>query len=376
MLPEDEWELVKAVGESDRLATVNLYLRSSWYHHQLKQFIDEGELGELAIIRICHMTPGLAPGEGHEAEGPSFHDCGMHYCDITRWYAQSEFKTMHSQALRMWNYKDPWWLQAHGTFDNGIVYDITQGFVYGQMSKDQTHNSYIDLIGTHGIARMTHDFKTAVVKMHGEHITQRMEKPYGDKNIDRLCLAPRAQLRNETMVLLESTMRKSRIYVDLFRLLSRHKYGVQKHKALEQLGYSASQFARAVDEVVRCGYVRQYRNMGLAQHPKFLMLVDPFILFHFSFIDSANGVVPHKWSDFVADQGRFNAWRGNAFEVVCLYHVGQIKAALGIGGVETKEYPWHSARHDGGAQIDLVIERADRIANLCEMKFTDLPYEL
>ena len=68
MLPEDEWELVKAVGESDRLATVNLYLRSSWYHHQLKQFIDEGELGELAIIRICHMTPGLAPGEGHEAD--------------------------------------------------------------------------------------------------------------------------------------------------------------------------------------------------------------------------------------------------------------------------------------------------------------------
>ena len=125
MLPEDEWELVKAVGESDRLATVNLYLRSSWYHHQLKQFIDEGELGELAIIRICHMTPGLAPGEGHEAEGPSFHDCGMHYCDITRWYAQSEFKTMHSQALRMWSYKDPWWLQAHGTFDNGISFTIS-----------------------------------------------------------------------------------------------------------------------------------------------------------------------------------------------------------------------------------------------------------
>ena len=196
------------------------------------------------------------------------------------------------------------------------------------------------------------------------------------ENIDRLCLAPRAQLRNETMVLLESTMRKSRIYVDLFRLLSRHKYGVQKRGALEQLGYSASQFAKAVDEVVRCGYVREYRNMGLAQHPKFLMLVDPFILFHFSFIDPANGVAPRRWSDFVADQGRFNAWRGNAFEVVCLCHIGQIKAALGIGGVETKEYPWHSARHDGGAQIDLVIERADRIANLCEMKFTDLPYEL
>ena len=211
MLPEDEWELVKAVGESDRLATVNLYLRSSWYHHQLKQFIDEGELGELAIIRICHMTPGLAPGEGHEAEGPSFHDCGMHYCDITRWYAQSEFKTMHSQALRMWSYKDPWWLQAHGTFDNGIVYDITQGFVYGQMSKDQTHNSYIDLIGTHGIARMTHDFKTATVELHGINKTVTINKPYGGKNIDVMIEKFAQSIRNGKLDMTLPSLRDSAI---------------------------------------------------------------------------------------------------------------------------------------------------------------------
>ena len=211
MRPEDEWELVKTVDQSDRLATVNLYLRSSWYHHQLKEFIDEGELGELAIIRICHMTPGLAPGEGHEAEGPSFHDCGMHYCDITRWYAQSEYKTMHSQALRMWNYKDPWWLQAHGTFENGIVYDITQGFVYGQMSKDQTHNSYIDLIGTHGIARMTHDFKTATVELRGITKTVTINKPYGGKNIDVMIEKFAQSIRNGKLDMTLPSLRDSAV---------------------------------------------------------------------------------------------------------------------------------------------------------------------
>ena len=69
------------------------------------------------------MTPGLAPGEGHEYEGPSFHDCGMHYVDISRWYAGCEFKTWHAQAIRMWNYPEPWWLQCHGTFENGVVFD-------------------------------------------------------------------------------------------------------------------------------------------------------------------------------------------------------------------------------------------------------------
>ena len=78
---DKEWEVVNLTEHSNILSTVNLYLRNSWYHHQMKQFIDEGELGELAIIRVCHMTPGLAPGEGHEYEGPAVHDFGMHYLD-------------------------------------------------------------------------------------------------------------------------------------------------------------------------------------------------------------------------------------------------------------------------------------------------------
>lgn len=184
---ENEWKSVNIVENSSILSTVNLYLRNSWYHQFMKKYVNDGEIGELAIIRICHLTPGLVPGEGHEYEGPSFHDCGMHYVDIARWYANSEFKTGHAQALRMWNYKEPWFLQGHGTFDNNVVYDITQGHVYGQLSKDQTHNSYVDIIGTKGIIRMTHDFKTAIVELHGITQTLREEKPFGNKNIDVLC---------------------------------------------------------------------------------------------------------------------------------------------------------------------------------------------
>lgn len=121
------------------------------------------------------------------------------------------------------------------------------------------------------------------------------------ENIDRLCLAPRAQLRSETMILLESTMKRSKIYIELFRLLAHHKYGMRKQEACDDLGCSASQFAKVVDEVVKCGYVREYRNLGLAQHPKFLMLVDPFILFHFRFIEAKGEGAPRRWADSVAD---------------------------------------------------------------------------
>lgn len=183
---EEEWEMVRLAESSGLLSTVNLYLRNSWYHKRMKRYIDEGEIGELAIIRVCHMTPGLVPGEGHEYEGPAFHDCGMHYVDIARWYSGSEYKTWHAQGMRMWDYKDPWWIQCHGSFENGVVFDITQGFVYGQLSKVQTHNSYVDLIGTKGIVRMRHDFKTATVELHGINATQTIGMPYGGKNIDVL----------------------------------------------------------------------------------------------------------------------------------------------------------------------------------------------
>lgn len=184
---EEELKTLKIAEEAEVFTTVNLYLRNAWFTNEMKMYAKSGDIGDLAIIRICHMTPGLSPGEGHEYEGPSFHDCGMHYVDIARWFAESKFKTSHAQALRMWDYKDPWWLQCHGTFENGIVFDITQGFVYGQLAKDQTHNSYMELIGTKGIVRMTHDFRTAVVEKHGVTITERTEHPYGGKNLNRLC---------------------------------------------------------------------------------------------------------------------------------------------------------------------------------------------
>ncbi len=193
---EKEIEAVNLTEHADIFSTVNLYLRNAWYHQAMKQFIQEGEIGELAILRICHMTPGLAPGEGHEHEGPAFHDCGMHYVDIARWYAESDYKTWNAQGIRMWDYKDPWWIQCHGTFHNGVVFDITQGFVYGQLSKDQTHNAYTDIIGTKGIVRMTHDFKTATVELHGVNRTLCLQQPFGGKNLDKLCKQMAASIRS------------------------------------------------------------------------------------------------------------------------------------------------------------------------------------
>ncbi|HEY1921464.1 MAG TPA: Gfo/Idh/MocA family oxidoreductase [Tepidisphaeraceae bacterium] len=179
-----EWQLVKEIEASDQLVAVNLFNRNAWYHKDILAFIAEGEIGDLAILRICHMTPGHMPTEGHEPEGPPFHDCGMHYVDVARWYAHSEYEKWHAQGIRMWDYKDPWWVNAHGHFANGVAFDITQGFVYGHLAVDKTHNCYLDAIGTKGICRMRHNFIDATIEMHGINATVKKTGLFNDKKLD------------------------------------------------------------------------------------------------------------------------------------------------------------------------------------------------
>ena len=81
--------------------------------------------------------------------------------------------------------------------------------------------------------------------------------------------------------------------------------------------------------------------------------------------------------DSLSRTGEKNEWRGFAFERLCLWHVAQIKAALGIAGVHVEACSWRGTALDGHpAQIDLVLDRRDGIVNVCEMKFGRKPYTI
>jgi hypothetical protein len=72
----------------------------------------------------------------------------------------------------------------------------------------------------------------------------------------------------------------------------------------------------------------------------------------------------------------FNTWGGYAFESLCLKESQAIKEALQIAGISSNVYSW-SGTHDGkGAQIDMLIDRADGVINICEMKFSINPYTI
>lgn len=177
-------ELLRAIRASDRLVAVNLFNRNAWYHHRARAFVDSGQIGRVGILRLCHMTAGRIPGWGHGPEVPPLHTCGMHYLDIARWYARSEYDRWHAIGVRMWGEPRPWWGSVHGHFRNGVAFELTNGFVYGHQAKDPIVHSSFECIGTEGVVRFEHDFKTVRLQMHGTSETIDETGPYGGKKFD------------------------------------------------------------------------------------------------------------------------------------------------------------------------------------------------
>ena len=188
------------------------------------------------------------------------------------------------------------------------------------------------------------------------------------QNIDALCLDVHAPLRGEVPRLMEATLGDSQLHRDILRLLSTSKVGIRRMELAEKLkvGKSGS-LQRALDDLEKCGYIRKYANHYEKRLPQVYQLVDPFLLFGFKFMEGA-GI--RSWASF-QNTPAYYAWRGNAFEIACVNHIDEIKRAIGIAAVETECFPWLSSKSSPGAQIDLLIERKDKVTNLCEMKFTE-----
>jgi hypothetical protein len=77
----------------------------------------------------------------------------------------------------------------------------------------------------------------------------------------------------------------------------------------------------------------------------------------------------------LAQTGRFHAWRGRAFEYLCMAHPRRIAEILGFSGIDFAVGPYFRAptRGKDGVQIDLLFSRADNVISLCEMKCSVAP---
>ncbi|MFK2240004.1 hypothetical protein ACIXKS_18830 [Bacteroides fragilis] len=127
-----------------------------------------------------------------------------------------------------------------------------------------------------------------------------------------------------------------------------------------------------------CDFIENFELFG-KKNTLVYRLVDFYTLFYFKFIANRHNKDTEWWSHNLDDAG-IRAWMGLTFELICMKHHKQIKKALGISGIGTSVSTWKclpdTENEIPGAQIDMLIERSDKVIHLCEMKFSEQEYSI
>ena len=117
------------------------------------------------------------------------------------------------------------------------------------------------------------------------------------------------------------------------------------------------------------GFISQYIPYGNSKRNIQYKLSDCFCWFWLHFKENSNIKNSDYWQNHL-NESEISSWRGIAFEEICLLHIRQIKSALGVLGVSSEESSLIVKDNDKkGMQIDLLIDRADDVVNVCEIKF-------
>ena len=204
-----------------------------------------------------------------------------------------------------------------------------------------------------------------------------MDKMYGlNQNIDMLLFEKNAKLKNEFDRLYHSLFRLADNHIRIAETLAQNNAGMTRQELSAASGISdGGGLTKVLYEMEACGLIGRGYDYKKKKNGDYYKLVDFFSLFYFKYLKTQRRNDPHFWTNYSSNPAH-TAWRGYAFERLCMAHIAQIKQKLGITGVITETYAYRSVMQKGGVQIDIMIDRKDDVVNLCECKFTMKPYEL
>ncbi|HSX20885.1 MAG TPA: ATP-binding protein [Gammaproteobacteria bacterium] len=172
-------------------------------------------------------------------------------------------------------------------------------------------------------------------------------------------------------------------HIKIVRVLAKSHSGFTRDELLDKAGIgtggTASKILRELEE---SGFILHFGCYNSKKALAKYRLIDQYSLFYLKWIE------PHERQLFATDQANYwlqqinsNAWQswcGYAFENICLLHLDKIQDALGLRGIHVTAHTWYlkGDHNKTGAQIDLLLDRADNCMNLCEIKFYNQVFEI
>lgn len=196
------------------------------------------------------------------------------------------------------------------------------------------------------------------------------------QNINDICFSDTGLLQNEFSRLYAALFDNADDYIAIIRALASKKKGLSRTEIIKIAKVAnGSSTSRVLEELEQSDFIMAYHPFKKKKKDKIYRLIDEYSLFYLKFIENSSYQGEGTFMQLSGKQS-FKIWCGYAYEGICMKHVTEVKKALGISGVYTTTYSYlrTATETEKGIQIDMLIERADRVINLIEIKFYDAEF--
>lgn len=199
------------------------------------------------------------------------------------------------------------------------------------------------------------------------------------QNIDRLCFDELGFLRGEFDRIYISLFDKAENHISVVKALASKWKGLSRNEIAKLSGLqNGGSLTRILGELEKSAFIKTWLPFGNKKKGTLYRLTDNFSLFYLKLMTKRN--LSNQKGIFLKlfTKPEYQVWSGYAFENICLIHQQQIAKALGIEYIihEFSSFLFLGNEDYAGIQIDLLIDRADGIINLCELKFSNSDYRL
>jgi AAA+ ATPase superfamily predicted ATPase len=195
------------------------------------------------------------------------------------------------------------------------------------------------------------------------------------QNIEKICFEQNGLLKNEFNYIFSSLFNQAEVHEKIIRTIYTLGARATREQILKQLNIASSgELSKKIKELEESGFLKSYVPFGANKTKRIYVISDYYTLFYLKFIENSKNV---NWLE-KSSNTEVMSWNGLAFEQICWDHVTNIKKALGITGIYSETSVWNKKgdAKNKGAQIDLIVDRKDRIINLFEIKFSINEYEI
>lgn len=258
-----------------------------------------------------------------------------------------------------------------------------KGGLYGRLTGEMKLSSFTlkeceDFYKSRGISMSRYNIAQAYMIMGGIPFYMNFFNPSYSlaQNVDALFFARNAKLGDEFERLFNSIFDNAEDCMKIIRCLGARHAGYTRKEIVEKTQLNPNgDFTKMLRALIASDFIIKYVPFGVSRREEHYKLTDSFCWFWLHFKERKQIAQTDYWQKHLKESD-IASWRGIAFEELCLQHIQQIKYALNIGGVSSQESSLivKGDKENDGMQIDLLIDRADDVVNICEMKFYQTPY--